>query len=52
MPDMALNDLQKSIMVVMEGNRLGRTLAVHEAEALLAKMPARRLMLSHLKMKG
>jgi phospholipase C len=52
MPDIALNDLQKSIMVAMESKRLDRTLAVHEVEALLAKMPTRRLMLSHLKMRG
>jgi phospholipase C len=52
MPDTALNDLQKSIVVALESKRLGRMLAVHEVESLLAKMPTRRLMLSHLKMKG
>jgi hypothetical protein len=52
MPDAAPNDLQKSIMIAMETKRLGRTLAVHEIEDLMAKMPTRRLMLSYLKMKG
>jgi hypothetical protein len=44
MPDAAPNDLQKSIMIAMETKRLGRTLAVHEIEDLMAKMPTRRLM--------
>jgi phospholipase C len=52
MPDAAPNDLQKSIMIAMESKRLGRTLAVHEVQDLMAKMPTRRLMLSYLKMKG
>ena len=46
MPDAAPNDLQKSIMIAMESKRLGRTLAVHEVQDLMAKMPTRRLMLS------
>jgi phospholipase C len=52
MPDLVLNDLQKSIMIAIESKRLGRTLAVHEVLDLLAKIPTRRLMLSYLKMRG
>jgi phospholipase C len=52
MADSAPNDLQKSIMIAMETKRLGRTLAVHEANDLVAKMLTRRQMLSYLKMKG
>jgi phospholipase C len=51
MPDLAPNDLQKSIIIAMETKRLGRTLAVHEVKDL-AKMPTRRQMLSYLKMIG
>jgi hypothetical protein len=52
MPDIVLNDLQKSIMIAIESKRLDRTLAVHEVQGLLAKFPTRRLMLSYLKMTG
>jgi phospholipase C len=51
MPDTAPNDLQKSIMIAMETKRLGRTLAVHEVQDLMAKIPTRRQMISYLKMK-
>jgi phospholipase C len=46
MPNTVLNDLQKSIMIAIESKRLGRALAVHEVQDLLAKIPTRRLMLS------
>jgi phospholipase C len=51
MPDIAPNDLQKSIIIAMETKRLGRTLAVQEVKDLVAKMTTRRQMLSYLKMK-
>lgn len=50
-PDVAVNDLQKSIMVAIETKRLGRTLAVHEMQDLITKIPTRRQILSYLKMK-
>ena len=37
MPDIAPNDLQKSIMIAMETKRLGRTLAVHEVQDLMQR---------------
>ena len=52
MPDLAPNDLQKSIIIAMETKRLGRTLAVHEVKDLMAKMPTRRQLLSYLKVNG
>jgi phospholipase C len=52
MPGTAPNDLQKSIVSAIETKRLGRTLAVHEAQDLMAKMLTRSQMLSYLKMKG
>jgi phospholipase C len=52
MPDVAPNDLQKSIVIAMETKKIGRTLAVHEVKALMAKIPTRRHLLGYLKMKG
>jgi hypothetical protein len=52
MPDAPPNDLQRSIIVAIETKRLGRTLAVHEVQDLMAKMVTRRQMLSYLKMKA
>jgi len=50
-PDAATNDLQKSIVIAMETKRLGRSLAVHEVQALTAKMLTRRQMNSYLKLR-
>ena len=52
MPDIAPNDLQKSIIIAMKTKRIGRTLAVQEVKDLAAKMTTRRQILSYLKMKG
>jgi phospholipase C len=51
MPNAVPNDLQKSIMVALETNRIGRSLAPHEVADFLAKVPTRQQMLSYLKMK-
>ena len=50
-PDAATNDLQKSIVIAMETKRLGRSLAVHEVQALTAKMLTRHQMNSYLKLR-
>jgi hypothetical protein len=50
-PDVATNDLQKSIVIAMETKRLGRSLAVHEVQALTAKTLTRSQMISYMKIK-